>query len=476
MRYNYQRLTQRENRRLALLTYEGLRKKYPAFIFEKFEVSESPGDLEIRYFFEIPGLDAFSPVWHFSVPEQTALTAAADRAALCNLIFSLGMTELISYWKLACPPRVEIRAGHLDAAQAAFWKKQYFLGLGEFFYTNGITANIGDFMEITSAPPPSAAAASLCAAPTGGDACLIPIGGGKDSAVTLEILKQSGSLCYGYAINPGAASLATYKAAGLPAERLLVARRTLDDNLLRLNAAGYLNGHTPFSALVAFSSVLQAYLYGVGRAVLSNEASANESTVAGTDVNHQYSKSFEFERDFIGYEKAYIGSGVSYFSLLRPLTEFQIARLFAGYRQYHSIFRSCNAGSKTGVWCGVCAKCLFVYVILSPFLPPDCLRSIFGGSLLDYPVHRQLLDKLTGVSPEKPFECVGNRAEVNIALCLTAARAERERRGLPALLAYYIRTPLYETYKSRVREFDDYYNTENALPERFDELLRRVLK
>jgi hypothetical protein len=245
--------------------------------------------------------------------------------------------------------------------------------------------------------------------------------------------------------------------------------------MLSLNREGYLNGHTPFSAIVAFSSVLQAYILGMDYVVLSNEDSANESTVFGTDVNHQYSKSFEFERDFIEYEKTYIGSGVSYFSLLRPLTELQIAGLFSRYTQYHDIFRSCNAGSKKGVWCGVCAKCLFVFIILSPFLSQGRLRGIFGGSLLDFPVHKVLFDKLTGISAEKPFECVGNRSEVNIALCLTIAGLNKDHAGLPALLAYYVDTPLYQTYKDRVHELDNYYNTENALPKQFDELLRGCL-
>ena len=98
---------------------------------------------------------------------------------------------------------------------------------------------------------------------------------------------------------------------------------------------------------------------------LSNESSANESTVAGSTVNHQYSKSFEFEQDFHKYEKDWLGSGVYYFSMLRPLSEFQIAKYFAGATAYHDIFRSCNAGSKQDIWCGHCPKCLFVFLILT---------------------------------------------------------------------------------------------------------------
>ena len=59
--------------------------------------------------------------------------------------------------------------------------------------------------------------------------------------------------------------------------------------------------------------------------------------------------------------------------------------LFSRYPKDFDVFRSCNAGSKEDVWCGRCAKCLFAYIILSPFIPPSRLRSIFGHDLLDDP-------------------------------------------------------------------------------------------
>jgi hypothetical protein len=66
-----------------------------------------------------------------------------------------------------------------------------------------------------------------------------------------------------------------------------------------------LNGHTPFNALLAFLTYLVAYLGNKKYIVLSNESSANESNVRGLKVNHQYSKSFEFENDFNEYTKKY---------------------------------------------------------------------------------------------------------------------------------------------------------------------------
>jgi hypothetical protein len=298
--------------------------------------------------------------------------------------------------------------------------------------------------------------------------CLVPIGGGKDSAVTLEVLRPLRERTCAYTINARAAQRDTCAAAGLPPERLLDARRTIDPNLLRLNAEGFLNGHTPFSAVVAFSSVLCAYLHGLEHVALSNESSANESTVPGSTVNHQYSKSYAFERDFRAYERAYLRSGVHYFSLLRPLSEYDIARLFAHYPAYHPVFRSCNAGSKTDSWCGHCPKCLFVWLILSPFLSRAALTEIFGRDLSADETLTPLLEQLTGIQPEKPFECVGSRAEVNYALRQTVDSLLAQGRELPPLYAHWY-TIAGNCPVSPPPELD----SEHFVPELFLELLKK---
>ena len=215
--------------------------------------------------------------------------------------------------------------------------------------------------------------------------------------MTIELLKKAGQDCCCYIINPRGATSNTAKAAGFSEEQIKIARRTLDKNMLELNKQGYLNGHTPFSALVAFSSTITAYLQGLHYIALSNESSANESTVKGSTVNHQYSKSFKFEEDFHQYQTDHLPGSAYYFSMLRPLSEFQIAKYFAKQKQYHKIFRSCNAGSKTDSWCGHCPKCLFVYLILSPFLSREEVKEIFGTDMLNDPDMQPTLEQLVGI-------------------------------------------------------------------------------
>ena len=452
--------------------YAELRNQYSRFFYRGFEVEKTPTELKITYHFEIEGLAEFAPCWTFPRPEGGG---EPDE----KLIFSLGLVELISYWKIACPPQVVVEAGELDEDQIRWWKHLYFNGLGEFFYVNNIKeADPEDFMEIRCAGREDSAETAAAweknvPARSISQGVLVPIGGGKDSVVTLDLLRRAGLPVYGYIINPRGATVNTAGAAGLGEGRVMSVRRTLDPNMLELNRRGYLNGHTPFSALVAFSSLIAARLLHLSYVALSNESSANESTVAGSTVNHQYSKSFEFEQDFHDYVRRYLPGNAYYFSLLRPLSEFQIAKYFAGLKQYHPIFRSCNAGSKTDSWCGHCPKCLFVYLILSPFLSREAVRDIFGRDMLEDETLKGTLDQLTGVVEEKPFECVGSRDEVNTAIVLTIGRLEQEHRPLPALLAYYKGLNLYETYQKAGDRYSAYCDTRNLLPDFLMDLVRK---
>ena len=448
-------------------TYETCRKTFPDFLYKGYTVLDTNEELQVTYHFETPGLSVFEPVWRFPKKDAEPLFPEQNRT-LQEMLFSLGMVELISYWKISCPPKVLVSAGPLNQSQIRWWKDLYYLGLGEFFYTNHISAEPDSFMELVSDAPAFTGKDIPCTAEEG---CLIPVGGGKDSACTIEMLKKSRHTLKTYIINPRGATLKTVEAAGFSMNDNISAKRTLDARMIALNKEGYLNGHTPFSALVAFSSLITAYLHGLRYIALSNESSANESTVAGSEVNHQYSKSFKCEQDFHSYEKTFIRSGIHYFSMLRPLSEFQIAKYFASIPAYHDVFRSCNAGSKQDIWCGHCPKCLFVFLILSPFLSHDRLVEIFGTDMLNDQSMQDDFEKLIGIQSEKPFECVGSRDEVNTAVCQTIERMEKEGEPLPALLAWYRKQSLFAAFRPNLHAYDRYYNSAHLLPAEFLHIL-----
>lgn len=454
--------------------YEQFRYENPVFVYKSYEITESDEKVDIGYKFSIPGLADFEPGWSFPKPENISVSGDLNFE---RLVFSLGMAEAVSYWKAVCSPEVKVECGELDGEQIKWWKKLWFAGLGEFFYVNGIEADKENFVKIV---PKGKFLNTIQAAEREAEGCLVPIGGGKDSALTIETLVNAGMNCRCYAINKRRSISATVEAAGMDQSVLITASRKFDRSLINLNNAGYLNGHTPFSSIVAFSAEITAYLNGLKYIVLSNESSANESTVVGENVNHQYSKSFEFECDFHEYEQKYLKTGIYYFSFLRPLTEFQIAKMFTSYKKYLPVFRSCNLGSKVSpdVWCGECPKCLFVSLILSPFLSENEIENIFGEDLRDEENMLEYFIELIGESEHKPFECVGSIGEVNLAVSLSIRQLEEKGEALPLLFKEYKKRGLYHPEQTDLlnKEYCRCFSNENLLPESFKEILIREME
>lgn len=428
-------------------TYNTYRQMFPEFVYEGYQYDVQPDGLHIVFRFEMRGLRgnniAFEPTAF--IPNRTFVSMDQPKEVMDRLVFHMGMVELISYWKCVCSPRVTVECGTLNDDQIGFWKKLYYNGLGEFFYTNGINATMDDFMTIgTSGPQMSEPYRTTLK-----DAYLVPVGGGKDSAVTVEILRGESALERPIPIimNPRGATIGTIEAAGYTMDDVLVIKRTIHPKLLELNANGCLNGHTPFSAMLGFYTLLGCQLTGRKHVALSNECSASESTVVGTNINHQYSKSKEFEDDFRTYVRNYLSADYNYFSFLRPIYELEIANLFAHHcERYWEVFRSCNVGSKKDEWCGHCAKCLFVYIMLAPLMEDeDQTRRIFDKDLLNDATLRLEFDQLTGKAETKPFECVGTVEEANAALSMLIARrgwkSDEER---PVLLRGYEPQPWNE--------------------------------
>lgn len=456
--------------------FQNFRNANPVFLYKDYHIHENDCNIEVCYDFEIPGLSEFHPKWSFPRSNRFSHKFTGD-LTFERIVFSLGMVEAISYWKSVCSPEMRVECGELSKEQVLWWKKLYFMGLGEFFYVNGIKTDFDSFITIT---PNGKFNSTLSYEAPEQNGCLIPIGGGKDSALTLEILKNAGINCMCYSINSRRSISATVETAGLGSDRLITAKRFFDRALINLNNAGYLNGHTPFSAIVAFSAEITAYLHGLKYIVLSNEFSANESTVAGQNVNHQYSKSFEFENDFHSYEKKHLRTGIYYFSFLRPLSEFQIAKMFVSHEKYLPIFRSCNLGSKVSpdIWCADCPKCLFVSLILSPFVDHEKLAEIFGKNLLDDPRMLNYFDELIGQTDHKPFECVGSIDEVNLAVSLAIRNYESCGRKLPLLFREYKSKRLYfpDMIDVKLRACCSSYNQQNLLPPEFETILKKEME
>jgi hypothetical protein len=444
---------------------ERLRDLHPTLTYESYDIKRERRILRVRWVIRL------SPDIVFTPTLELPLSRTADAGDLEALVFNLGLVETISYWKAACPRELIVAAGTLTAEQRAWWHDLYLHGLGEFFYRNQIDFTEPDFLQI-SAP----AGQGPQAVSRGGTGSLLLAGGGKDSSVTLDILGPTLPRRTALILNPIAAAARISHAAGINDQ--IGARRTIDPELLRLNAAGYLNGHTPFSAYLAFLGVLVASIERFRYVVVSNErgASVPQTTYRGLPINHQYSKGVRFEQRFQEYCAAFLARDITYFSFLRPLYDLQVASLFARRPLFHPLFRSCNVGQATDSWCGRCAKCAFTWLSLRPFLPRSDVDKIFGRSLISQPEIVEHLRALLGLGEHVPFECVGTideaRTALGMVLSSTPEDGEREplnelARQVPALGA--------ERAVADWRVTANAWGDERLLPDEYADRLRAAI-
>ena len=363
------------------------------------------------------------------VPER----AAAFEAALDLLHLVAG----VSYYKAGVPAEIRVESCTLDAATATFLDALYLHGLGEFAYHNKL-----DLRRRIRFPVGAAEAAMLSRDPRNGIAAsaaptmqvlprrtLVPIGGGKDSLVSVEILKAAGEDATAVWVGNSPLIAACAERTGLPTLNI---GRELSPLLFEYNKQGAYNGHIPVTAINSAILGVAAILYGFDAIAFSNERSSSSATLEydGQPINHQWSKSWAFERALHALLKSQVAAELDYFSLLRPLSELGVAERFARMSRYDDVFSSCNRNFRilgpkpADRWCGQCPKCHFVFLALAPFMPKPRLLGIFGRNLLDDMSLATAFDALMEYRDHKPFECVGEGIESRAAMAALAALAE----------------------------------------------------
>lgn len=465
------------------MTIEQLRLKHPRLIYKRCEVEQREDGIRITHEFLLEPDIVFRP--SVTIPRPPLLRAGAGEQAFSGLFeperfapyaFHLGLIEAISYWKVAAPKEFVVEAGYLSPEQVRFWYDLFIHGLGEYFYQNKLDFTQSDFLRISVTGKGNQSVGAPESATMHRVSDLVLAGGGKDTAVTLGILKNSDRTIQTMIVNPTDAALANVTVSGLPAP--LVVNRQMDPKLMELNAAGYLNGHTPFSAYLAFLGLAVASLYGNEYVIVSNERSANEGNVVyrGLEVNHQYSKSYRFETAFRQYAADTFYKPAEYLSLLRPLNDVQISLLFASYPEYFRSFRSCNAGSRRNAWCAACPKCAFTYLVLSPFVSHDQLVTIFGHDYFQDEAILHHIRALVGLTPVKPFECVGTRDESKFALLLVIEKYKKESREIPEgllMIKSDLGAPDSDVVLLEEKVLDEWGDTFNLPPEHLTALRQR---
>lgn len=380
--------------------------KYQTFIFKNWEFI--PEEKQVTLYYSYDDELNFEETYTFDFDYVNYSEEALERA-MSNLFFMAG----VSYYKAYLAPEIEVRHEVLDEAHAAFFSKTYQRGLGEFFYVNKLDPRQKISFPITAGTPQKPVSA-------GGEGALVGLGGGKDSLVSIELLRDAYDIST-WSVGHRSQLQPLSDVVGLPHYWV---ERKWDRQLIDANKDGAYNGHVPISAILACAGTVATILSGKRDIVVSNEASADEPTLVydGVEINHQYSKTSEFENDYQQLLQLDFGDSQRYYSLLRSFSELKIAEIFAesGFEKYKKVFSSCNRAfthaSDSMFWCGECPKCAFIFLIFTPFIERAELEQLFGKNMLLDPTMVPMYKQLLGIAGDKPLECVGAIQESRSAM------------------------------------------------------------
>ena len=171
-------------------------------------------------------------------------------------------------------------------------------------------------------------------------------------------------------------------------------------------------------ALVESLSFLPVMMhYGYQYVVLSNEYSANTGNLHwaaedGKPVNHQWEKCYEAEQLISSYIKKVLVN-VHYYSILQPIHDMLIFTLLRQHLDGIPYVFSCNVSPP---WCKRCPKCCYVWLCLQAYMPQDIINPMFDNkNLLDMQENQFHFTQMLGLGDQKPFECIGEFKEVQLA-------------------------------------------------------------
>ncbi len=393
-------------------------KKATIFEFVSRQFLPETSELVFTYkthFSDSESLDFTEKITAPSLGSLSALPNDFVTAILEDLHLILG----ISYYKLFCPAQFKTDI-KLSPEQTTFWNIIYTEGLSEFLYKNNLAKK-----DMAKFSPESDYQRTVSSIKTDLKKVLVGIGGGKDSIVSLELLKDYDRT--GFILETGKEYKVAREVGEMAGVELSLMERTLDPKLYQ-GIKGSYAGHLPISIVYAFLGVLEAAIKQQAYVVVSNEFSSSFGTIVenGEEVNHQWSKSEVFEKLFQNYVSQSLTTDIKYFSLLRPFYELRIVEQFTKLgSKYFETFSSCNrnfAHSHGGErWCCECPKCAFAFLLLSAFLKPEELLKIFPKNLFTEESLVLLFKDLLGFGTMKPFDCVGTFEESQLALSMAKA-------------------------------------------------------
>ena len=380
-----------------------------------------------------------------------------SKKLLDNLLFFLHLILWSSYYKLTCEKWIKIKSWTLKKTQWHFFDRLYKKGLWEFFYENKI-----DFRWLVNFPYNKFSDFKSVKIEHNNDKILVPFWWWKDSSALIAMLEEEW-------LDFELFTLWDYKITNQVAEKfwkkIISVKRKLSANLKELNESwNFLNWHVPISSIYWAVALFVAATWNFNYIALANESSANEPNTIWNwaEINHQWTKSIEFESRFSEFIEENIVN-IKYFSFLRPYNEEKITEIFLEKcEKIFNVFSSCNKNfiqdkdlfhqnkekskertikeikkiakqenrktkytwpklvkwenkTKEQKWCCNCPKCAFVFIMFSSKIWVEKTSKIFWKNLFLNSDLEQTFLELAGFWDKKPFECVWTFNEVRNA-------------------------------------------------------------
>lgn len=326
----------------------------------------------------------------------------------------------ISYYKIFVSNSIQ-HPYTINQEEADFWNEVFKNGLGEFLYVNKLDKN-----RLAKFYPQSGISTEVDPSWEPEKKGLLGIGGGKDSIVAGELLKEARLPITGFVLATGEQLGQTKQVADVMDIELDAVERNIDKQLLEIQELpGAYKGHIPISLIFGLIGGVLAITDKASFVVVANESSASIPRIEwqGELVNHQWSKSIEFETMLQNYLHSFVSPKLNYLSAIRPYGSIGIAKIFANYSQYFEVFTSDNSIFRInkdhrpeGRWSLESPKSLSSFILLSPWLTEEELLRTFGRNFLDETSLEKLFFELIGIEGHQPLDCVGTEEELLASL------------------------------------------------------------
>lgn len=335
---------------------------------------------------------------------------------------------------------------HYTVELQEMWGVCFEHALGQWRYENGMANWKGP--QFTSQPHTALPLPPIKVKPPQVFAGDVPVdsiafcGGGKDSLLSLKLLENAKVpfSSFSFSTSPYGSARDQHKRTQKVLQqckptqrhRVMITDTFLDiplDDDQWLKELG-VKSRSEAAFFTEMFSVLPVMLqYGYQYAVVANERSANVGNLkwaaeAGKVVNHQWVKSYEAEQLFSKFLSQMFAT-IHYYSILQPIHDVLIFTLLRQHLHIIPFVYSCNT---LPPWCKRCPKCCYVWLSFQAYMPQHVIDPMFNNeNLLDVEENQLYFTQMLGLGEQKPFECIGEISEVQLAFEMCRRKGLRGR-------------------------------------------------